>query len=68
MLKMIKNWTILRVYFLIYVLICLIYTIANWKTLSFEEGWGVVYMIDLISIGLIGLFDDLILTFIIKKY
>ena len=37
------------------------------EILSFEEGWGVVYMIGLISIGLIGLLADFILTMIFKN-
>ena len=62
-----KKWTILRAYFLIYLVCCIIYTIAKWKILSNAEGWGVVYMVGLISIGLVGLFADFILTLIIKK-
>ncbi len=62
-----KNWTILRAYFLIYIACCLIFTIVNWKTLSYEEGWGVVYMLGLISIGIVGLFADFILRLIIKN-
>ena len=62
----VKKWTILRAYFLIYLACCIIYTIAKWKILSYEEGWGVVYMIGLIGIGLFGLLIDFILTFMIK--
>lgn len=62
-----KKGTILRAYFLIYLACCIIYTIAKWKILSFEEGWGVVYMIGLISIGLVGLLVDFILTLILKN-
>lgn len=62
-----KKWTVLRAYFLIYIACCLIFTIVNWKTLSYEEGWGVVYMLGLISIGIVGLFADFILSLIIKN-
>ncbi|WP_299716663.1 hypothetical protein [uncultured Tenacibaculum sp.] len=62
-----KKWTILRTYFLIYLACCVIYTIVKWKILSFEEGWGVVYTIGLISIGLVGLLADFILTLIFKN-
>lgn len=62
-----KKWTILRAYFLIYLVCCIIYTIAKWKILSNAEGWGVVYMVGLISIGLVGLLVDFILTLIIKN-
>lgn len=34
----------------------------NWKTLSYAEGWGVVYMVGLISIGIIGFLIDFFLT------
>ncbi|MFD0991020.1 hypothetical protein ACFQ1R_13005 [Mariniflexile jejuense] len=62
-----KKWTILRAYFLIYLACCIVYTIAKWKTLAYEEGWGVVYMVGLIVIGLFGLLIDFILTLIIKN-
>ena len=62
-----KKWTVLRIYFLVYLVCCVIYTIAKWEVLSFEEGWGVVYMVGLIGIGLFGLLVDFILTLIIKN-
>ncbi|MDO3695960.1 hypothetical protein QVZ41_14000 [Wenyingzhuangia sp. chi5] len=61
-----KKWTILRIYFLVYIACCITYTIAKWKILSYEEGWGVVAMVGLIGFGLFGLLIDLILTLIIK--
>ncbi|WP_405202164.1 hypothetical protein [Dokdonia sp. LLG6352-1] len=66
-MKQVKKWTILRVYFLIYLVCCIIYTIAKWKILSYEEGWGVVAMVGLMSLGLVGLLADFILTLIIKN-
>ena len=63
----VKKWTILSAYFLIYLACCIIYTIAKWKTLSYAEGWGVVYMFGLIGLGLFGLVIDFILTLIIKN-
>jgi uncharacterized membrane protein len=62
-----KKWTILRAYFMVYLACCIIYTIAKWKILSYEEGWGVVAMVGLISMGLVGLLADFILTLIIKN-
>ena len=62
-----KKWTILRTYFLIYLAGYLIDTIAKWKILSYEKGWGVVYMVGLMGIGIIGLLIDFILTLIIKN-
>ncbi len=61
-----KKWTILRTYFVIYLACCLIFTVVNWNTLSYAEGWGVVYMFGLIFIGLIGFLIDYFLTKIIK--
>tara|TARA_R110000744_G_scaffold379132_1_gene496481 strand:- start:1661 stop:1930 length:270 start_codon:yes stop_codon:yes gene_type:complete len=63
----VKKLTILKAYFIIYLACCIIYTIAKWKILSYEEGWGVVYMVGLIGIGLFGLLIDFILTLIIKN-
>ena len=66
MLKKITKSTFLKGYLLVYLTCCLIFTIIKWKTLSYEEGWGVVYMVGLIGLGLFGLLIDLILTLIIK--
>ena len=35
--------------------------------MSYEEGWGVVAMVGLMSLGLVGLLADFILTLIIKN-
>ena len=65
--KKITQWTFLKGYLLVYLTCCLIFTIIKWKTLSYEEGWGVVYMVGLIGLGLFGLVIDFILTLIIKN-
>lgn len=62
-----RKWTILRFYFVLYLACCIIFTIVKWKTLSFEEGWGVVYMFGLIFIGVVGLLADFILRLFIKN-
>jgi uncharacterized membrane protein len=67
MLKKITKWTFLKGYLLVYLTCCLIFTIIKWKTLSYEEGWGVVYMVGLIGLGFLGLIIDFILTLIIKN-
>ncbi len=67
MLKKITKWTFLKGYLLVYLTCCLIFTIIKWKTLSYEESWGVVYMVGLIGLGLFGLVIDFILTLIIKN-
>jgi hypothetical protein len=65
--RLTKNITILKGYSLIYLACCLIFTLINWKTLSEEEGWGVVYMIGLIAIGLFRLLIDFVMTLLIKN-
>jgi len=67
MFKKATKWTILKSYLLVYLICCLIFTMVKWKTLSYEEGWGVVYMVGLMGIGLFGLLIDFILTLIIKN-
>lgn len=67
MLKKITKWTFLKGYLLVYLTCCLIFTIIKWETLSYAEGWGVVYMVGLFVIGLFGLLIDFILTLIIKN-
>ncbi|UGU18155.1 hypothetical protein LS482_09770 [Sinomicrobium kalidii] len=59
--------TILNALSYLYILGCLVYTIFKWEILSKEEGWGVVAMLGLISIGLIPLLIDLVLQAFIKK-
>lgn len=59
--------TILKALSYLYILGCLVYTIFKWEILSKEEGWGVVAMLGLISIGLIPLLIDLVLLAFIKK-
>ena len=67
MLPLLKNMTILKGYSLIYLVCCLIYTIAKWETLSHGEGWGVVYMIGIVTIGLFGLGIDFVMKLLIKN-
>ena len=67
MLKKITKWTFLKGYLLVYLTCCLIFTIIKWDTLSYAEGWGVVYMVGLIGLGIFGLVIDFILTLIIKN-
>lgn len=62
-----KNWPVLKIFFVLYLTICVVYTVFNWETLSYAEGWGVVYMIGLIFFGLIGLLINYILAKAIKN-
>ena len=59
--------TILNSLSYLFILSCVIYTLYKWQVLSKGEGWGVVAMVGLMSIGLIPLSADLILQFFIKK-
>lgn len=71
-----RKLTVLKTYVLIYLACCIVFAIANWKglfyeitnrnDLSFQEGWGIIYLVTFIFIGLIGLIIDLILTKLIK--
>ena len=45
----------------------LIYTIWNYKTLSAEEGWGIVAMFGLAGIGVVAGLADLILQRLVKS-
>ncbi len=62
-----KPFTVLKVFSIFYIISCLIYTLIKWKVLSNAEGWGIVYMLGLISFGLIGLLIDFILIKTIKN-
>ena len=59
--------TILNSLSYLFILSCLIYTLYKWWVLSKGEGWGVVAMVGLMSIGLIPLSADLVLQFFIKE-
>ena len=67
MIEFLRKVTIMRGYFIIYIICCFLYTIFNWKVLSNSEGWGVVYIVGLIGIGIIGIGIDFILSLIIKN-
>lgn len=72
-----KKWTVLKIYFILYLACCLIYTILNWNffwnelvtwnTTPFYEGWEVISLAALVLLGLIGLLIDYILTKFIKN-
>ncbi|THD67416.1 hypothetical protein E7Z59_07070 [Robertkochia marina] len=62
-----KKPTVLKIYSSLYLIGCIIFTILNYSNLVKEEGWGMVGMIGLISIGIIGLVLDFVLTKVIKN-
>lgn len=64
---MTSKYSILNVPATLFIIGCLIYTAINYKTLSYEEGWGVVYMIGLCGLGLLLLIIDFIIQNIFKK-
>jgi hypothetical protein len=61
------KYSILNVPATLFIVGCLIYTAINYKTLSYEEGWGVVYMIGLCGLGLLLLIVDLIIQNVFTK-
>lgn len=50
-----------------YLIGCSIYTVWNYETLSAGEGWGIVAMVGLVSLGIFALLIDLVLRLIIKN-
>ena len=64
---MIYRPTILNISIAIFLTGILIYTIWNYKTLSAEEGWGIVAMFGLAGIGVVAGLADLILQRLVKS-
>ncbi|TRZ42452.1 hypothetical protein [Robertkochia solimangrovi] len=62
-----KKPTVLKIYSLLYLIGCIIFTILNYSNLDKGEGWGLVLMIGLISMGIIGLILDFFLTKLIQN-
>ena len=58
--------SILNVYAMLFLAICIGYTIINYKALSEGEGWGVVFMIGLCGIGIVLLVLDIVIQIIFK--
>ena len=59
--------TLLNISTALYILGLVIYTLFNFKTLSAEEGWGIVGIIGLAGIGLLALLADWILQQFVRK-
>lgn len=59
--------TLLNILAFLFLLGCLLYTLVNYSILSAGEGWGVVYMIGLGSIGLLALIVDLIIQIFFRS-
>jgi hypothetical protein len=59
--------TVLNISTGIYLLILIIYTIARYDILSSGEGWGIVAMVGLASIGIAAGITDLILQQFLKN-
>ncbi len=51
-----------------YVLGVLLYTLLHYTQLSSGEGWGVVYMVALAAYGMLALFADFWMQFLIRPY
>jgi len=59
--------TILNISTAIYILGILFYSILEYKTLSADEGWGIVAMFGLAGVGIIAALADLILQRLLKN-
>lgn len=64
---MVFKASILNVPATLFIIGCLIYTVYNYKTLSAEEGWGIVYMVGLCGLGLLLLLIDLAIQNIFRS-
>ncbi|WP_298423399.1 hypothetical protein [uncultured Kordia sp.] len=62
-----KNLTILKMYFIIYLVSCFIYFLADWQIIVNENISRIVFIIQLILIGFGGLFLDWMLQKMIKN-
>jgi len=58
--------TVLNIATGIFLIGIFIFTVINYKTLSADEGWGVIAMFGLIAVGLVAGLADLILQRFIK--
>jgi hypothetical protein len=59
--------TILNIASIVFMIGCFLDIIIEYDTLSAGEGWGVVSMIGLMTVGLLGLLIDLVLQIFIKN-
>ena len=59
--------TVLNIATFVFLLGSIVYTVANYSTLSDGEGWGVVYMIGLFIFGATALIIDLIIQRLVKS-
>jgi hypothetical protein len=59
--------TILNLPIAVFLIGCMVYTIAEYPTLSKGEGWGLIGMVYLFVIGISGFFADIVLHNVIKS-
>jgi hypothetical protein len=59
--------SILKVYAVVFLLGCLVYTVYNYEQLSEGEGWGVVGMIGLLGFGGLLLVVDIVIMNLFKN-
>lgn len=65
MLFMRYRLSVLNIVTGLYLFGCIVFTIFNYEEMASGEGWGVIYMIALASVGMVGLIVDVILQQII---
>lgn len=57
-----RNMTLLKVYFLIYLISCLTIILFNWRLIAYEGISEISFMLEFILIGILGLLIDWILV------
>lgn len=62
-----QNLTLLRIYFIIYLVSCFIFILANYKLIMHEDSYTLIFMVQLVLIGLGGLLVDWILKRVLKN-
>lgn len=62
-----KNITILKVYFSIYLVSCLILMLANWELIANKELHTILFYVEWLVLALLGLLVDFILIKIISN-
>ena len=59
--------TFLNLFTIVYIIIVLLFTVINYKTLSDNGGWGLLGIIALVFYGIIGFLIDFLLQKFIKN-
>ena len=66
MTRFLKNQTVLSIGIIIYYLVLIVFTVVNWSNLSNGEGWGVIAMFGLGTLGIPLIIAEIALRLLIK--